>query len=141
MNIDKRAEFTASQALTAGTTALTNHYNAGGDFDLGPGQPLYWNLVLLAEALAGTTPTYRFDLQTDDNDSFSSPEVIGSITVVQGAPAGSKYTLGFPMTNQKYIRVVAVLADGGATATVTVASWLSDKQTSQQRAYADNIPG
>lgn len=140
MWIDKRCEFTASLNLQAGTTAVGDYFNAGGDFDLGPGAPLYFNMVLLTAANAAASETYTFNLQTDDNSSFSSATTILTFTVPKGTAAGTKYSFGLPFENEKYIRLQAVLVDGGGDADVTIAAWLSDTPVSAQRVYADNVP-
>ena len=140
MEIDKRSEFTASQALTAGTTVLTDYYNAGGDFDLGVGRPLYWNLVTLTEANEDASETYTFNLYSDSDPAFGTESLIASIVVPAGSPAGSKFSVGFPLSNQQYLRAKGVLADGGGTAEVTVESWMSNEPCTKTQAYAQNIP-
>lgn len=139
MQIDTRSEFDSAKHLVAGTTYLTSFYNCGGDFDLGPGTPLWWVLSLDTIAEAGATPTYVFTLETDDNSSFTTPETIGTFNVVQGTPAGRRFVLGFPFSNQKYLRVKAVLADAGATADVTVSSWMTNEQPPSYQAYPQNL--
>ncbi len=139
MVIDKRSEFSASQHLVAGTTYGQNFINLEVDRDIAPGTPLYFILALETDALAGATPTYTFTLQTDDNASFTSPEDLLTFTVVQGTAAGTIKWFGFPSSNQKYLRLKSVLADVGATADVTISSWLSNEQPSQRYAFAQNI--
>ncbi len=139
MVIDKRSEFSASQHLVAGTTYGQNFINLQEDRDIAPGTPLYFCMTLETDALAGTTPTYTFTLQTDDNDSFTSPEDLLTFTVVQGTVAGTKKWFGFPSSNQQYLRLKSVLADVGATADVTINAWLSDAQPSQIYSFPQNI--
>jgi hypothetical protein len=142
MQIDKRAEFASSKHLTAGTTNdIGDFYNCGGDFDLGPGEPIYWILAVLAKGGSiGTTSTFTFTLQTDDNTSFSSPSDIATIVVPYNVADGAKpFGVSLPFANEQYLRVKAVVADGNGTADITVASWMSNEQPVSYQAYPQNL--
>ncbi len=141
MQIDKRAEFTSSSHLTVSSGGVGDYYNVGGDFDLGPGTPIYWILAILAKGGSiGSTSTFTFTLETDDNSSFSSPTTLATIVVPYNVAAGIKpYGVSLPFANEKFIRLKAVLVDGNGTADMTIASWLTNEQPVSYQAYNQNI--
>ena len=120
MIIDKRNEFVASQALTA-TAVLTDSIDLSSDRDIGVGEDLYWviNQLTIADGVS-TDETYVFTLQTDDNSGFSSPTTIATITIPRSSPAGTRWYVSLPNTNERYLRVNVTL--GGTTPSVTVQS-------------------
>lgn len=138
MWIDKRSEFDSAKHLVAGT-AYSNVYNLGGDRDLGPGNNPTLRIRLNTDALDGTTPTYNVTLQTAIDLSFTTPIDLATINIPKGSVAGTKFSLGFPFTNKQFLRLKYVLADGGATADVTLSADLSDEQMPSYQAYPQNI--
>lgn len=136
MWVDNRFQFADAQTLSPsdGATALTDHYDVGGDFDLGPGETLYW--VVSMDVSPGDELT--FALQTDDNSGFSSATQIASLVFAEGVAAGTKLFVGFPATNERFIRVlVTPTADDG---TSTFSSWVTSQHPSATQAYPDNVP-
>lgn len=137
MLIDSRLEFSDEQALTA-TAASTNVIDLGSDVDVGPGRPLF--VVVQVDVAADDTTgdeTYVAALQTDDNASFSSATQIGSVTIAAGAAAGTRYVLGFPYANERYVRLNYTL--GGTTPTATLSAWLTDQEPESWAAYPDAL--
>lgn len=136
MITDSRLLFTASQALAA-TAALTDYIDLGVDRDIGPGQPLYWVVHVLAAPDATTgDETYTFNLQTDDNAAFSSPNTVATLTVPRTAAAGAIFVGVVPPvvgSNERYLRVNAVLA--GTTPSVTVQSYLTSEAPTAWQAH------
>jgi hypothetical protein len=129
MIIDKRLQVATDQAVTgAATSASTDAVDLGTDRDVGPGRPL-WLIVAIKVALGGTTPTFNFSIQTDDNSSFSSPTTLVTSETLSGAaaaPAGKLMALAVPLTNERYIRAAFTLA--GTSPTITVDAWFTDQE-------------
>lgn len=133
---DSRLLFDNAHAYTA-SAASTDYLDLGSDRGIGPGRMLYF-CVQLDVASDGTTgdETYSLALQTDDNSSFSSATDIATLTIPRGTAAGTRYAIGFPRANERYVR--AYLTAGGTTPTVTLTSWIGDEPTAWQ-AYPDAI--
>lgn len=136
MYIDKRLEFSVAQALTA-TAASTNVVDLGSDRDVGPGRPL-WVVVQVDVAADGTTgdETYSAALQTSNTEGSGYAD-IATVSVARGTAAGSRYVIGVPYTNQRYLRMNYTL--GGTTPTVTLSAFLTDQEPQSWTAYPDAI--
>lgn len=138
MIIDSRLQVSNAQAVTgATTTASTDVVDLGSDRDIGPGRPL-WLIVVIKVALGGTTPTFNFSIQTDDNSGFSSATTLATSETLSGAaaaPAGKIMALGVPLTNERYIRAAYTL--GGTSPTITVTAWFTDQEPT---VLGSNIP-
>lgn len=143
MILDKRLTFTASQALTA-SAALTDSVDLGvagvPGRDIGPGQPIYWEVVVLVAPDGATgDETYTFNLESDEDVAFGSPSIVATITVPRGAaasPVGTRKVAVVPPivnSNERYLRVAYVGA--GTTPTITVASHLSTEVPPAWQAY------
>lgn len=135
MIIDRLLEFSDAQALTA-TAASTNVIDLGSDAEIGPGRPL-WVVITIDVELDGTTPTFQAALQTDDNDSFSSPTVIAESEQFSALAAGDKIVIGVPYSNERYLRLNYTL--GGTTPTVSVSAHLTDQEPGFWKAYPDAV--
>lgn len=118
MYIDKNLRFSASQALAgASATASTDILDLGADRDITAlGAPMY--VVVVLEASGGTSPTLAFNLQTDDNSSFSSAINIAAYPATAQA-AGQTIIIPFPHTNERYLRLSYTQAGTSPTATVS----------------------
>lgn len=137
MLIDKRLEFSDAQALTA-TADSTNSIDLGSDVDVGPGRTLY--LVVQVDVAADATTgdeTYAVALETDSDSAFGSATTIGSITIPRGTAAGTRYVLGFPYANERYLQLAYTL--GGTSPTVTLSAWLTDQEPASWAAYPDAL--
>jgi hypothetical protein len=139
MFIDKRSTLSDAQAFLAGATASTSYYDVGGDFDIGNGQVLYFIVQLDVAAAGAASETYSLALQTDDNSSFSSATTIATITIPKGSAAGTRFVIGFPNSNERYIRHLTTLADGGGTASVTLSAWFAKNPPPSWQAYPQRI--
>ena len=119
MILDSLLKFSDAQALTA-TAVSTNVVPLSLDRDIGIGEPM--GVVITVGVAADSTTgdeTYQFQLQADDNDSFSSASVIGDVTVVAASlAAGDKVVIPIGHSNEAFLRLNYVL--GGTTPSVTV---------------------
>lgn len=119
MLTDIQATLSDAQALTA-TADSTNYYDSGSAYDWSRGQAM-GVLVTVGVAADITTgdETYRFQVETDDNTSFSSATVIADKTVAAAnLTVGDKVILPFHGDAERYVQVVYTL--GGTTPSVTV---------------------
>lgn len=123
MIIDKHSTFSEAQAVNGTAVNSTESIDAGENARLiGPGRPMYV-IVSPATVAADTTVT----IQTSDSATFASGVVsVGSLFV----PTGAKgvYSVGFPYTNLRYIRLQY---NGEGTFT----SHLSDQEPQSWKAY------
>lgn len=134
MIIDYNLQFSDAQSLTA-DAASTQVIDLGADRNIGPGEPL--NIaVTLDVAMGGTAPTMAVQVQTDDNDAFSSPTTILTSRTIADGVAGDSMVISVPDTNERYIRLYYDLGGTSPTATVS-ASLVLDAQ--QWASYADAI--
>lgn len=124
MYIDNQLLLSDAQAITA-DAASTNLIDLGSDRDIGRGEAM--GIVFTIDVAADFTTgneTYTFNLETDDNSSFSSAEVIGSRTLTAAQlVAGSQWVIPVPFNNERFLRLAYDV--GGTTPTVTVTAWLS----------------
>lgn len=118
MITDKLLTFCAGQSLSgASATASTDILDLGADRDFTAlGQPLY--VVVVLTASGGTSPTLAFNLQTDDNSSFSSAVNIAAYPATAQA-VGQTIVMPFPHTNERYLRLSFTQAGTSPTATVS----------------------
>ena len=122
MFVDSRLEFSDAQALTV-TAASTDTVDIGGDFDVGVGEPMWWILQLDVAADDGdANETYIADLETDSTSAFGSATTLATFTITRGDPAGTRFFIALPNTNEQHFRVNYTL--GGTSPTVTVSTWL-----------------
>jgi hypothetical protein len=140
MFLDDQNLYSDAQALTA-TAASTDLIDHGADRNLGIGEPMVVEILLDVAADNTTTDeTYSVALQTDDNASFSSATTVGSVTIVAGAVAGTRYHIPLPPNSvlERYSRLNYTL--GGTTPTVTVTAALLPYSFVQNNVvYADGI--
>lgn len=136
MIIDSRLEFSDAQALTA-TAVSTNVIDLGADRDIGPGKAM-WLVVSVDVAADATTgdETYQVDIQS--GSTATPTAVIASLVIPRGTAAGSRFVLGFPWANERYLRLNNVL--GGTTPTITLSAWLTDQEPAAWQAYPDSLP-
>lgn len=123
MILDSLLKFSDAQALTA-TAASTNVVDLSNDRVIGIGEPMALVVTVgVAADFTTTDETYQFDLQTDDNEGFSSATSIGSVAVPASAlTAGDKVVIPLGHANQQYLRANYTL--GGTTPSVTVDAFL-----------------
>lgn len=129
MILDRENAFSQSQALT-GTSlvASTDHIDLSVVRQIGQGNGLP-NLVVNFEAApGGTTPTITIALQTDDNNTFSSPTtVVTYLNAVTTPGASSQFVFDLPKQGlERFIRVA--YTQGGTSPTTTVSAHLNLNQ-------------
>jgi len=135
--IDSLGEFSDAQAVTS-SAASTNVIDLGSDRDIGVGRPMY--VVLTVDtAISGSSPTVDVDLETDDNESFSSATTIGSFTQMNdtNGTAGATFFISVPSGNERYLRLNYTA--GGTVSAGAVNAWLSDCQPTVNRSYPDAL--
>ena len=120
MYVDALLQFADAQTLTA-DAASDNVIDLGVARDIGAGRDLYV-VVNVTTTLAGTL---QVNIESDDNDAFSSATVKADIgSFAAAAPAGSVllYKLSPDVMDERYIR----LDFNGATAGVVDAFMTTD---------------
>jgi len=137
MYIDERLEFADAQAVT-GSGDSTDSVDLGTDRDIGPGRQL-WLVISLDVATDFTSgnETYVFNLETDDNSSFSSGTDIASITFIGANPAGTRKYIGVPEANEQFLQIRRVL--GGTSPSCTYSAWLTSEEPTALQAYPDAV--
>lgn len=117
--LDNNLRFSSSQAITADADS-TNYFDAQADVDIGRGEPLaVLFTVQVAADVANADETYTFNIETDDNTSFSSGTVIAGVTpTAADLVAGYQFYLPLPKANERYIQVQYDV--GGTTPSITV---------------------
>lgn len=135
MIIDSRLEFSVKQALTA-TAVSTNVIDLSSDRDIGPGRTM-WVVVQVDVALDKTTgdETYAVALQTSSAVGSGYAD-IASVSMPAGTVAGTRFVIGVPYSNQRYLGLNYTL--GGTTPTGTVSAWLTDQEPASWQAYPEN---
>ena len=118
MYIDSRLEFSVNQTAADGATS-TNTIDLGTDIDLAPGRPMY--IVLQTTATQATADSV-VSVQTDPAEGGTYSD-IASVTVPNGTAAGTRFIVGFPTPNDRFIRLKYSKA-GSFTA------WLTDQEPS-----------
>lgn len=124
MIIDSRLEFSVGQVL-AGAGASTNVVDLSTDRHIGPGRTMY--VVVQTEAVAAAD--VAVSLQTSDTES-SGYASIASVTIPDGTPAGTRFVIGMPYSNKRYLRL-------NYGAAITASAWLTDQEPASWRAYPD----
>ena len=119
MYIDYENQISDAQALTA--TADSSHYiDLGTDRHISRGAPmaLFISVDTAADTASGNE-TYQFQLETDDNTSFSSSTIVADATIAGSAlTAGSRHVIPMGLSNERYLQGVYTL--GGTTPSVTI---------------------
>lgn len=142
MLIDAQCLFSESQAITADANS-TNYMDLGTQArNLFDGEPMA--VVLIVDVAADHTTgdeVYEFQIQTDDNTSFSSATALVTKTILYSAlTAGAKHVLPIPVgsTLERYLQVYYNV--GGTTPTITVTAFLQPLNMVQlDKVYDDNV--
>lgn len=142
MIIDAENQFSDSQALTA-TAVSTNKIDLESDRNIGIGEPMEVVITIkVAADVADADETYKFDLETDDNEGFSSATVVASRTIAGAALlAGTQHQIAIPAdkATERFLQMKYTL--GGTTPSVTVSADLVPKSHVQNDvAYPTDLP-
>lgn len=135
MLIDTRGQFAAIGGQTVTTTgASTNTIDVGAPDQIGPGRPL-WLIIQLTDIAKGSASneTYVAALQTDDADSFASPDTMLTLTIPRLTPAGTRYVFGIPYVNEQFLRLNFTL--GGSSPNLKYEAWLTDQEPESWKPY------
>lgn len=131
MYLDTQALFSDAQAITA-TAASTNIYDTFAEGrDISNGEPLRL-LIQVTEDFDNLT-SLKVDVETDDNEAFSSATVLQSSTVVLAdLKAGKRFPIAFsPEGNERYIRLNYTVAGTPPAAGKVTAGFVMDVQSNR----------
>ncbi len=124
MYIDSRLEFSNKQVVAAAGPS-TNVVDLGTSArKIGPGRAMWVVVQVDAVPAAAVTAT----IQTSAAEGFGTPSAIGSVTIPQDSPVGTRFVIGFPYTNQRYLRM-------NYSAAGTLSAWLTDQEPQSWEAY------
>jgi len=123
MFIDSRAEFSDNQVVTGSNVASTNVIDSQGRL-IGPGHPMFVVVQLAADATNAVTVA----VQTAASDTFSGASNIGTVLIPAGAKAGERFVLGFPYSNDRYVRL-------NYSAAGTFNAWLTGEAPNSWQPY------
>lgn len=141
MLVDAQLLFSDAQAITA-DAASTNLVDLGVARNLFDGEPMAVVLTIDVAADGTTTDeTYEFQIETDDNASFSSATDLLVHSITYGALLiNTVHVLPIPVgaAVERYLRVYYNV--GGTTPTLTVTAFLAPlSSVDKRKVYADNI--
>ncbi|MCP1404429.1 Bbp16 family capsid cement protein [Achromobacter insolitus] len=124
MYIDSRLEFSNKQVVAAAGPS-TNVVDLGTPArKIGPGRAMWVVVQVDAIPAAAVTAT----IQTSEAEGFGTSSNIGSVTIPQDTPVGTRFVIGFPYTNQRYLRM-------NYSAAGTLSAWLTDQEPQSWEAY------
>lgn len=134
MIFDKELMFSEEQDLSqaAGDYASTNVIDLGVA-KIGKGEPLRIFCQAI-EAFKGPGATVTFALQTDDNESFSTPTTIhtsGAIGVATLVAGYRSIDLPLPSNTERYVRLYYTIASAATTSGTVTAGLIKDEQTNE----------
>lgn len=139
MYIDKELEFSDAQAVTA-AAGSTNYIDLGSARDMGLSGPLQVCVTVDEAATATGAATVTFQLQCDDNSSFSSAKTVIQTDAIGKASLvlGYQFFLPIPVgLDERYVRLYYSVATGPLTAGKFTAQIVESVQKS--KAYPDAI--
>lgn len=129
---DRQTLFSNGQGpFNTGTNASTDYIDLLSARDIGRGNKLEL-VIAITTAVVGATSTCDFQLQSDDNTSFSSPTTIwssGAQTIAQLGAQGI-YAVHVPReaVPERYLRLAYVVAAANQTAGAFFAGIILDAQ-------------
>lgn len=138
MILDKQTRLADEQAVTA-AAATTNYYDASAARDLGIHDgPLQVVITCTETVTSGGASTVQFQLQCDDNTSFSSAKTVVQTDAIAKATLVAGYQLFLPVPiglDERYLQVYFNVA----TADLTAGKFTVDITPSVQKnkAYSD----
>jgi len=123
MFIDSRLEFSDKQVVT-GTNQASTHAIDTQARHIGPGAPMFVVVQLAADATGAVT----VGVQTAAADTFAGAVSIGAVSIPANAKAGARFVLGFPYSNERFIRLH--YSNAG-----TFSAWLTGEPPAAWQAY------
>jgi hypothetical protein len=135
MIIDKSLQVSALQALSGTSGIPSSHFIDLGEARrlIGPGDPLWW-VIAARVGLAGTSPTLKIEVETDDSDDFGSAvALISKSLAAADFPTGARIVIPMPHTNKRYLRLL--YTPGGTNPTATVDAFLTNQEPMSWLAY------
>lgn len=138
MIIDKQLTVSSAQAVTA-AAASTDYIDLGVARDIGMGK-MHMVITVDEAATSGGAATVQFQLQCDDNTSFSSPKTVVQTAAIPKASLVAGYQLFMPIPvglDERYVRLYYNVATADLTAGKFTASVVEGIQKS--KAYPDAI--
>lgn len=131
MILDSRLEFSNKQSVAA-TAASTNVIDLSSDRDIGPGRTM-WVVLAVTTTIAGASASVA--LETDSAEGFGTKEVLATTTIT-AATAGTRFVMGVPYANKRYLRLNYTIGTGTAG---NVSAWLTDQEPASWQAYPDAL--
>ncbi|CAM4093321.1 hypothetical protein BOTU111921_11415 [Bordetella tumbae] len=128
MYIDSRLEFSVKQVVAAAGPS-TNVVDLGAPVrKIGPGRTMW--VVVQVDAVPAAAITAS--IQTSAAEGFGTSSTIGSVVIPQDAPIGTRLVIGFPYTNQRYLRM-------NYSAAGTLSAWLTDQEPQSWEPYPAQV--
>lgn len=122
MMVDSRLEFSSKQ--TAGDAdESTNVIDLSVEGNIGPGRTMW--VVVQNTATQSSASTVA--LQTSEQEGSGYAD-IASVIVPASAPAGSRFVMGVPYANHRYLRLTYSKAG-------TFNAWLTDQEPASWQSY------
>lgn len=120
--IDSTLEFSVAQTAADGAKS-TNKIDLGADRNIGPGRAM-WVVVQINDDQASESVVA---LETSETEGGAFVE-IATVTVPAGAVSGSRFVMGVPYKNERFLQLSYTKA-GKYTA------WLTDQEPTSWQAY------
>lgn len=133
MILDSKLKVSDAQAVTA-SAASTSYIDRGAAGDVGNSCPLYLLITVNIAAAAAGAATVNFQLQCDDNSSFSSAKTVIQTDAIAKADliVGKQIVLPLPPgLDERYLRLYYLVTTGPLTAGAFSAQITSSLQSNQ----------
>lgn len=129
---DRQTLFSNNQGpFNTGTNASTDFLDLGVARDIGRGKKLEL-VIAITTPVAGGGSTCDFQLQSDDNNTFSTPTVVWSSTAQSIAALAAQGTFAVHVPREqvpeRYLRLAYVVAGANQTAGAFFAGIILDAQ-------------
>lgn len=118
MILDKHNSVSIEQAVTA-AAGSTDYIDLGTPRDIGLSEPLAMAITCTETTASAGASTVQFQLQCDDNPSFSSPKTVVETAAIPKATLVAGYQLFLPLPvglNERYVRLYYNVATADLTA-------------------------
>lgn len=122
MLVDSRLEFSVKQVLAAAAKS-TNVVDLTSDRDIGPGRSMY--IVVVTNAVPAADVTVSLETSAAAASGYA---IIASVVVPASTPIGTRFVMGMPYANQRYLRL-------DYDAAGTFSAFLTDQEPASWQAY------